>query len=447
MQMKRALSADDAELAALDQEYAQLAAQDAGLTDGLHQRQQKQQRKGAAVANQCRVWENALQLRIMLQRCLQAAHQLPPAALQPICCAADSGVATAYSEVSQAASSTLDSLLELQAALIGQHPAAAEAVAAAAAAAPPSQGTGLPNGHAPEANGTAPLANGTAGRKHGREAAAPENDQGNEGSVPERKWQRIDEAYRLLAPFRDASVDRAALLNKHEHSSGLQVMHRHVCRWHRKTMLASGGIVSRGNLRALNQSVSSQVAALLRSSDKAVQRTALSGTDRPRVLCAPGHWQAPAASAAEQPLQQAVEAGVATATAPTGAVEPNNETFDDAEFYAQLLKEFLEATGSAGPGLVHTAQGINSIAWAGLVHCFQRGSVAQHNALRDHSCLALCTLLQGRKRRKQVDRRASKGRKLRFHVQDKLVSFMSPVEAAADAMAPKLFRNLFGIKA
>lgn len=71
MQMKRALSADDAELAALDQEYAQLAAQDAGLTDGLHQRQQKQQRKGAAVANQCHVWENALQLRIMLQRCLQ----------------------------------------------------------------------------------------------------------------------------------------------------------------------------------------------------------------------------------------------------------------------------------------------------------------------------------------------------------------------------------------
>lgn len=60
---------------------------------------------------------------------------------------------------------------------------------------------------------------------------------------------------------------------------------------------------------------------------------------------------------------------------------------------------------------------------------------------------ALCTLLQGRKRRKQVDRRASKGRKLRFHVQDKLVSFMSPVEAAADAMAPKLFRNLFGVKA
>lgn len=139
---------------------------------------------------------------------MQAAHQLPPAALQPICCATDSGVATAYSEVSQAASSTLDSLLELQAALIGQHPAAAQAVAAAAAAAPPSQGTGLPNGHAPEANGTAPLANGTAGRKRGREAAAPENDQGNEGSVPERKWQRIDEAYRLLAPFRDASVDR-----------------------------------------------------------------------------------------------------------------------------------------------------------------------------------------------------------------------------------------------
>ena len=129
-------------------------------------------------------------------------------------------------------------------------------------------------------------------------------------------------------------------------------------------MLASGGTVSRGNLRALNQSVSSQVAALLRSSDKAVQRTALNGTDRPRVLCVPGHWQPSAASAVEQPLQQAVEAGIATAGAPTGAVEPDNEPFDDAEFYAQLLKEFLEASGSAGPGLVHTAQVIVRSVWA-----------------------------------------------------------------------------------
>ena len=117
-------------------------------------------------------------------------------------------MATAYSEVSQAASSTLDSLLELQAALIGQHPAAAQAVAAAAAAVPHSQGGGLPNGTAPEANGAAPLANGTAGRKRGREAAAPEDDQEDEGSVPESKWRRIDEAYMHLAPFRDASVDR-----------------------------------------------------------------------------------------------------------------------------------------------------------------------------------------------------------------------------------------------
>ena len=79
MQVTPALSADGAELAALEQEYAELAAQDAGLTDGLHQRQQKQQkqqRKGAAVANQCRVWENALQLRIMLQRCLQVGSWL-----------------------------------------------------------------------------------------------------------------------------------------------------------------------------------------------------------------------------------------------------------------------------------------------------------------------------------------------------------------------------------
>lgn len=44
-------------------------------------------------------------------------------------------------------------------------------------------------------------------------------------------------AYQRFAPYRDASMDR----------------------WHRKTMLMTGSGALRGNLRALNQSLSSQV--------------------------------------------------------------------------------------------------------------------------------------------------------------------------------------------
>lgn len=58
--------------------------------------------------------------------------------------------------------------------------------------------------------------------------------------------------------------------------------------------------------------------------------------------------------------------------------------------------------------------------------------------------------MQAPKRRKTVDRRASKGRKLRFHVHDKLVNFMAPASESyggsgdSNGVGPALFTNLFG---
>ena len=43
-----------------------------------------------------------------------------------------------------------------------------------------------------------------------------------------------------------------------------------------------------------------------------------------------------------------------------------------------------------------------------------------------------------------MDRKASKGRKLRYHIQDKLVNFMAPVEQAGHEIATQLFGSLFG---
>jgi hypothetical protein len=47
------------------------------------------------------------------------------------------------------------------------------------------------------------------------------------------------------------------------------------------------------------------------------------------------------------------------------------------------------------------------------------------------------------KRRKLVDRRASKGRKIRYHTMDKLVGFMAPAELVPPPFAEQLFGNLF----
>ncbi|KAI3887225.1 hypothetical protein MKW92_047697, partial [Papaver armeniacum] len=50
------------------------------------------------------------------------------------------------------------------------------------------------------------------------------------------------------------------------------------------------------------------------------------------------------------------------------------------------------------------------------------------------------------KKRKIVDRRASKCRKIRYHVHEKIVNFMAPEPQDLPPMAPKLFENLFGLK-
>ena len=52
---------------------------------------------------------------------------------------------------------------------------------------------------------------------------------------------------------------------------------------------------------------------------------------------------------------------------------------------------------------------------------------------------------QGPKKRKQVDRRASKGRRLRFDVQEKLVNFMTPSQDFPQHVASQqILQNLFG---
>ena len=55
-----------------------------------------------------------------------------------------------------------------------------------------------------------------------------------------------------------------------------------------------------------------------------------------------------------------------------------------------------------------------------------------------------CLQAQAQKRRKQVDRRASKGRRLRFDVQDKLVNFCTAVEMPQHIASQQILQNLFG---
>lgn len=108
-------------------------------------------------------------------------------------------------------------------------------------------------------------------------------------------------------------------------------------------MLISGSGALRGNLRALNQSVSSQVSMLMKDPSKQARRSGVPNQQRPRVLC---HMDLNPSAA--ETTQEAADSQHAEAAAAQDE-EVDFEMFQDGEFYAQLLKEFLEGSGAGKP--------------------------------------------------------------------------------------------------
>lgn len=95
------------------------------------------------------------------------------------------------------------------------------------------------------------------------------------------------------------------------------------------------------------------------------------------------------------------------------------DIYDDADFYQQLLKELVEQRNAdqSAPG--------------------NEGPTVQWTAAAKEA-----------KTRKEVDRKASKGRKLRYTVYEKLQNFMAPEDRRTweDATSDRLFGSLFGQK-
>ncbi len=99
-------------------------------------------------------------------------------------------------------------------------------------------------------------------------------------------------------------------------------------------------------------------------------------------------------------------------------VEEDAEIYDDADFYQLLLKELVDqrSTDTGAPG-----EAVATVRWAALKET---------------------------KTRKTVDRRASKGRKLRYTVHEKLQNFMAPEDRRGweEHAIDRLFGTLFGQK-
>ncbi|KXH59958.1 TRAUB domain-containing protein, partial [Colletotrichum salicis] len=103
-------------------------------------------------------------------------------------------------------------------------------------------------------------------------------------------------------------------------------------------------------------------------------------------------------------------------------VNEDPEIYDDADFYQLLLKELVDQRTADNGGSNGVAGGAQpTVRWAAMKEA---------------------------KTKKHVDRRASKGRKMRFNVHEKLQNFMAPEDRRAweQEAVDRLFGTLFGQK-
>ncbi|XP_057697469.1 protein AATF-like [Corythoichthys intestinalis] len=166
--------------------------------------------------------------------------------------------------------------------------------------------------------------------------------------------------------------------------------------WQDKTRLSSA---KGGRFAALERDAPAQVEQILGDRERLLRRTRARRSDY-RVLGDP-----------PLRLPSPEEDGGAQRGA---AAEEDEDAFDDDDFYHQLLRELIERK-TAGEG---------GRQWLRIQK------------------------LRGKMKKKRVDTKASKGRKVRFHAHAKLLNFMAPVVRADDLARDardQLFRGLFAV--
>lgn len=328
-------SGKDGEMEDLEKEYMNLRNQEQDIWKNLKRHKDEDLIKGQAVKNQKALWDKTLEFRFLLQKAFANSNRLPQEPVRSSFCDSDEVVGMAYADVITSSKKTLESLLELQEALLEKNPSISQS-----------------------SNGDS----GQVTKKHSKDST-------NLDAEEDIDWLRISEMQKRIAPFRNKSIDK----------------------WQRKTQVITGAAAMTGKLQAFNQNISEQVAAYMRDPTKMVKQM----QQRRSTIGVFG----------------AVPEVMGNARGEETCPDGDPELLNDTEFYQQLLKEFLE---NVDPSSTETT-----------FYALKR--------------------LQTKKR-KIVDRRASKSRKIRYNVHEKIVNFMAPQPMNIPPMAPKVFENLFGLK-
>ncbi|KAI9096155.1 apoptosis-antagonizing transcription factor [Phlyctochytrium arcticum] len=184
-------------------------------------------------------------------------------------------------------------------------------------------------------------------------------------------------------------------------------------KWSAKVQLTSGAAMQK-KFKAINQSTLSQIRQVLNDKDRLIKRTQLRRSEY-RIL-------GEAAKKIDAPSDEQMVDDLDDGSPKKDDAHLTNfdaEIFDDGDYYQQLLKELIESrmADTDDPVLL------------GMKY-------------------AQLKQMQKKQKKKKVDTKASKGRKIRYHVHEKLQNFMVPEPRGTwhEQMTEELFSSLLGRK-
>ncbi|KAM7388755.1 hypothetical protein PAMP_024905 [Pampus punctatissimus] len=236
------------------------------------------------------------------------------------------------------------------------------------------------------------------------ERAQSEDEEINSDGSEEEPMQESGPAKRKLemAEYPDFMAKRFAAFQPYRNAT-LQ-------KWHDKTRLTMGK--STKGFGAFDRNILTQVEQVLMDNERLVRRTQTKRSEY-RVL-----GKKEASSLPSESVSTEGEEAEQQLKANSHLKDLDEDIFDDDDFYHQLLRELIERKTSATDPNDQVAMGKQ---WLAI------------QKLRS-------------KIKKKVDTKASKGRKVRFHIHSKLVNFMAPVDhsSMSDEARSELYRGLFG---
>ncbi|KAJ1819861.1 rRNA-processing protein bfr2 [Coemansia sp. RSA 2675] len=197
-------------------------------------------------------------------------------------------------------------------------------------------------------------------------------------------WGELEELRGEFQPYRDSSLEK----------------------WSNKVQISSS-VTATKKFKAVNQGIMHQISQALAGQDRLVERTQLKRAEY-KIIGKP------------EDKEDSDESGKRSSAAVDAHLKDRDvEIFDDTDFYQQLLRELIESR------MVDSNDPTSSLGvrWAAVKQ-------------------------QTRAKKRTMDNKASKGRKIRYHVIEKLQSFMPPIPAGTwhEDMVNELFSSLLGQK-